>query len=116
MVIKLLRDRNNHLIFNNNETVKTLGMLWNRNVDKIAYSVKEFSERETISKRTILSCISKLFDPLGLVSPCIILVKILIQKLWVLKLTWDEPVRSELETIFLPIILYFMFLWTSLVM
>ncbi|KAF2901496.1 hypothetical protein ILUMI_04679 [Ignelater luminosus] len=38
---------------------------------------------------------------MGLVNPCIILIKILIQKLWSLKLTWDERVPADLQQIWL---------------
>ncbi|KAF2896288.1 hypothetical protein ILUMI_09886, partial [Ignelater luminosus] len=56
------------LLFNNDETIKTLGMSWNRISDNMSFSVKDFTEVNIVSKRTILSSISKLFDPIGLVT------------------------------------------------
>ncbi|KAF2881317.1 hypothetical protein ILUMI_24857 [Ignelater luminosus] len=56
---------------------------------------------KTLKDEKLYSNISKLFDPMGLVSPCIILIKILIQKLWSLNLTWDERVPADLEQIWL---------------
>lgn len=46
---------------------------------------------KAITKREILLTISKLFDPLGLLSPIMVKAKIIIQKLWSVKLDWDEP-------------------------
>lgn len=45
----------------------------------------------------ILSLIFKIFDPLGLLSPCTVLAKILMQKLWFEKLSWDDPVSDNFK-------------------
>ena len=52
------------------------------------------------TKRNILSIIAKSFDPLGLLSPMLMVAKIVLQKLWQLKLNWDQPIPSELSEIF----------------
>lgn len=39
-----------------------------------------------------------MFDPLGLISPVIIQVKMPIQELWVLKIDWDDPLPQNLAT------------------
>ena len=54
-----------------------------------------------ITKRTVLAQIASIYDPLGLLSACIITVKILIQKLWVEKVGWDEALPSDLHTAWL---------------
>ena len=46
----------------------------------------------------MLSAISQIFDPLGLLGPCVIIAKILLQRLWLLKLEWDESLPSEINT------------------
>ncbi|KAK9739528.1 Pao retrotransposon peptidase [Popillia japonica] len=38
----------------------------------------------------------RIFDPLGLISPCIVTTKILLQKLWLCKLDWDDPIPPEI--------------------
>lgn len=43
-----------------------------------------------VSKRAMLTKVSRLFDPLGLVDPVIIAAKILIQSLWTCNIEWDE--------------------------
>lgn len=49
----------------------------------------------------MLSDISKVFDGLGTLSPVTIKSKILMQELWRLAISWDEPISSELENEFL---------------
>lgn len=75
---------------------KTLGLLWDPSNDKLKYRVN-FSDTRKITKRTILSLIAQIFDPLGLVGPAIIQAKIIMQRLWSLQLDWDETVPQELH-------------------
>ncbi|XP_066585595.1 uncharacterized protein [Prorops nasuta] len=78
-------------------SVKTLGVYWNPIADAFSFVLRnEFSETELTTKRTILSQISRLFDPLGWLSPCIVTVKILLQDLWIQKLDWDSPLSPEI--------------------
>ena len=50
-----------------------------------------------ITKRQVLSDISKLYNPLGLISPVTLLGKVFLQKLWSSKgLSWDEHLSSSL--------------------
>lgn len=80
------------------ESNKTLGILWNATLDNIQYSISDFNKKP-ISKRTILSVVSQIFDPLGLLGPFIILAKLLIQQLWQAKISWDEAIPQNLHTI-----------------
>ena len=43
--------------------------------------------------------IAKIFDPLGLLGPVILFAKIIIQKCWKVKISWDESVSNELHTL-----------------
>ncbi|XP_070528263.1 uncharacterized protein [Cardiocondyla obscurior] len=47
------------------------------------------------NKRTVLSCLSKLFDPLGWISPVMIIGKVFMQDLWIAKIDWDELLNEE---------------------
>ena len=49
-----------------------------------------------VTKRTILSLIAKIFDPLGLITPVTTPVKVFLQKLFQLKIGWDEHLQGEL--------------------
>lgn len=77
--------------------IKTLGLIWNPTDDSFRYSL-QIDYSRPITKRTMLSAISKLFDPLGLVNPTIIVAKIIMQKLWQCRIDWDESVPVDLYT------------------
>jgi len=62
----------------------------------LTYSV-DLPINNQVTKRNILSVTSMIFDPLGLLSPCTIIAKILIQKLWLEKLSWDESLPASLH-------------------
>ena len=42
--------------------------------------------------------VSKVFDPLGFVSPITMPFKVFLQELWQRKLNWDEPLPDDLKT------------------
>ncbi|KAF8765266.1 hypothetical protein HNY73_023247 [Argiope bruennichi] len=48
-----------------------------------------------IIKRILISQSSKIFDPLGLISPYTVMLKVFYQRLWLLKLEWDAPLPKE---------------------
>jgi len=75
---------------------KTLGTYWQTQSDNIRFKVTE-PKQTKITKRHILATIARIFDPLGVLGPCIIIAKILLQKLWTCKLSWDESLPAELH-------------------
>nr|CAI5846010.1 unnamed protein product [Callosobruchus analis] len=75
---------------------KTLGLTWCPSSDYLMYDVKNMPEGGKTTKRTILSNSSKIFDPLGLVCPCIIQVKILLQALWLEKVSWNDALPPRI--------------------
>ncbi|XP_072948717.1 uncharacterized protein [Epargyreus clarus] len=84
--------------------VKTLGVLWDLERDQIEYNLPLHSlQCSNITKRSILSALHKLFDPLGWIAPCFILTKILLQKLWLERLAWDDEITSPLREEWLTI-------------
>ncbi|XP_015432787.1 PREDICTED: uncharacterized protein LOC107188906, partial [Dufourea novaeangliae] len=100
--IKLIEDldtQNNlkSLSLDSSEAKKTLGVFWKPSTDTIIYTTKAFVGKTRITKRLILSEISQLFDPLGLLGPVIIKAKIIIQQLWKANITWDEPVPQNIS-------------------
>ncbi|XP_051162195.1 uncharacterized protein LOC127282137 [Leptopilina boulardi] len=76
-------------------TSRMLGVCWNPEEDTLLFEINQSSEKQLISKRTILSKVAQLYDPLGLISPVIICAKISLQELWKNKLDWDDPVPVE---------------------
>ena len=76
----------------NAETEKVLGYSYNPSTDELSIAGPERVDVATVTKRTILSRVSKTFDPLGLATPVIVRGKILLRKLWQDKLDWDDPI------------------------
>ncbi|XP_045495987.1 uncharacterized protein LOC123694566 [Colias croceus] len=83
-------------IFEVNDTIKVLGISWNKNIDKFEYTYNLPELDEPVTKRKVLSDIARLYDPLGWVSPVLITAKIFMQTLWKSGLNWDENLSSEL--------------------
>ena len=79
---------------------KTLGLSWDPHEDRLKYTIKD-SSSEKVTKRTILSKIAQIFDPLGPVRPAIIRAKIIMQKLWQLQVGWDETLPQNIHTMWL---------------
>lgn len=77
------------------EVIKILGLTWNRKDDTFHISVKLPENRRPATKRTILSEVASLFDPFGWLSPVIVTAKIMIQKLWLCNLGWDDELPAE---------------------
>ncbi|XP_071573556.1 uncharacterized protein [Temnothorax nylanderi] len=85
---------------NRNEEICTLGMHWNTSSDSFKYDINTSNSRK-VTKRSMLSALSKIFDPLGLLGPITLVAKILIQRVWKLNLAWDETVPMDIHTAWL---------------
>ncbi|XP_011883953.1 PREDICTED: uncharacterized protein LOC105571092 [Vollenhovia emeryi] len=79
-----------------NTLIHALGLCWQPSTDVFQFTLN-LSKPKVISKRTILSTIAKLFDPLGFLSPITISAKIFIQTLWSHKLEWDDQLPPPLS-------------------
>jgi len=81
--------------------VNVLGLQWDLTTDRLSLSLRQPTALTT--KRDVLKNASKLFDPLGLTSPVSVRAKVFMQKLWQLRVEWDEPldasIRDEWNTI-----------------
>ncbi|GIX67048.1 DUF5641 domain-containing protein, partial [Caerostris darwini] len=80
-----------------------LGLIWDKNLDTLEIDSEslEFDEREKITKRKILSLVSRVFDPIGFLAPVMIQPKILLQATWKTKESWDDEVNNEIKKQFL---------------
>ncbi|GFY34350.1 integrase catalytic domain-containing protein [Trichonephila clavipes] len=78
-----------------NESSKVLGLFWNSSNDTFGFQ-PSLKLTSPLTKRRILSESSKIFDPLGLLSPCTVFMKIFYQKLWLTKTYWDSPIPQQL--------------------
>nr|CAI5830957.1 unnamed protein product [Callosobruchus analis] len=89
-VLEALIENSDHCLYED-EVKRTLGLIWRAYSDELTYSVDQRDITVTkVTKRGLLSAISRIFDPLGLISPVILRFKILLQQLWELKLSWDD--------------------------
>ncbi|XP_045783685.1 uncharacterized protein LOC123879835 [Maniola jurtina] len=80
-------------------TTKVLGLTWDRSEDQFRYSVNlPHTTPGPETKRSVLSVIARLYDPLGWIAPSIIVAKMFIQKLWLAGVNWDEPISEELRS------------------
>jgi hypothetical protein len=75
---------------------KTLGLLWLASFDLFSFRVTDQSITTRLTKRTILSKVATIFDPLGFLSPFIIRAKIILQELWSKGLSWDDEIDAEI--------------------
>ncbi|XP_061712824.1 uncharacterized protein LOC133521773 [Cydia pomonella] len=66
-----------------------------RKSDELFYHTRHESNPKPVTKRIILSTASQVFDPLGLLSPMIIIAKCLLQRLFLLKVDWDAAVPDD---------------------
>ena len=81
-----------HSLPNPEEYAKTLGIEWSTTKDHFRLTVTSPPPIPNLTKRALISDVAKTYDVLGFFGPAIIKVKILFQKLWELKLEWDDPV------------------------
>ncbi|XP_011879230.1 PREDICTED: uncharacterized protein LOC105568293, partial [Vollenhovia emeryi] len=88
------REDTPNLSIDTDGTIKTLGLEWNPKEDVFQFIVRR---AETVNtKREILSAISKLFDPLGLIGPVITSAKLIMQQTWRTDCRWDDPLPDQL--------------------
>ena len=62
---------------------KVLGISWNQQTDSFKISFEEIvkcGEDLEVTKRNVLSILSSLFDPLGIISPALVVARVLFQK------------------------------------
>ena len=82
-----------------NTQVKILGMSWDTNEDHFCFEFENLlSYMQSLSptKRSVLRLSAKIFDPLGLLSPFVISIKILFQTLCKGKVNWDDRLEGTL--------------------
>ncbi|XP_018371197.1 PREDICTED: uncharacterized protein LOC108766413, partial [Trachymyrmex cornetzi] len=89
-------DENEFLVLNKHEIIKTLGLRWNAEHDYLQYEMKVGGE-QIVTKRQLLSLISKIYDPLGLIGPILVIAKQLMQRVWKEQLDWDEELPDHLH-------------------
>lgn len=68
--------------------VKVLGIMWKKVNDII--QIRSSATEEILStKRKLLQKLASLFDPLGLITPYVMMGKLLLQETWMIGIGWD---------------------------
>ncbi|XP_071577598.1 uncharacterized protein [Temnothorax nylanderi] len=80
---------------NHDDTLKVLGLSWSPRDDSFRFVISPYAVT-VHTKRSVLSFIAKLYDPLGWASPIVIAAKMLMQELWLRKIDWDAPIPDDL--------------------
>lgn len=78
-LLKNIPNPNEHAIYSldmSDKVIKTLGLFWDAVTDCFVYKVRLPEHNNRITKRYILSNIARLFDPLGLLGPVIVVAKL----------------------------------------
>jgi hypothetical protein len=84
-------------------TKKALGIVWNTQTDSFSFPSTEKlgismkGKSQMITKRKVLQELSRLFDPLGFISPVLIKARIIMQQCWKDGTDWDEQVTELVE-------------------
>ena len=68
-------------------------MYWDTTADTLTFRTATVSQ--LVTKRGILSRVSSIFDPLGLLAPWVLIAKCLLQNIWKNGFDWDEPITDE---------------------
>jgi len=74
---------------------RALALHWCPETDSLQFSV---GSSKPSPKRGILSVASSLYDPLGFLSPFILLAKIVLQDLWRMEAPWDDEIQEPQAT------------------
>ncbi|VDN25738.1 unnamed protein product [Gongylonema pulchrum] len=75
--------------------IKVLGIRWDTETDVLHIKLlNEDRGTESLIKRKIYALVAGIYDPMGLVSPMILSMKVFLQQLWQEKLSWDEELPS----------------------
>lgn len=90
------RESSNDHSIQESESIKVLGLKWHTETDTFRFQAT-VPQLEKITKRTVLSVIARLFDPLGWLAPIIITAKILMQSLWLTPSDWDSELPTDLS-------------------
>jgi len=84
--------RGKNLLLDELPSKRVLGIRWCANSDVLGYEIAV--QTKPLTRRGILSVVSAVYDPLGLVGPFILPAKHLLRELSRKKIGWDEPLEE----------------------
>lgn len=95
--------QSNHHSFDPNVKVGVLGMFWDTASDTLTLNLEWMDNFVVgqVTKRIILSVAQKIFDPIGIASPVLLIPRLWLQKLWRNGILWDTETDAGTRTEFL---------------
>lgn len=72
---------------------RSLGLYWNLEQDSLTFRISD--EDKPYTRRGILSTLNSVYDPLGIAAPVILRGKLILRKLMMKSVDWDEPLSEE---------------------
>ena len=79
---------------------KVLGTVWNHESDVFEFKVNP-PELTTFTKRSVLSQVARIYDPLGIAAAFLIRAKVEMQKLWLEGLKWDDELPPKFQVVWI---------------
>ncbi|XP_033109616.1 uncharacterized protein LOC117110895 [Anneissia japonica] len=89
------QDHSEQPVMSEDTEQKVLGVVWEPKTDELEYKVQQDELHGRLTKRTVLSEISKIFNPIGFAGAFLIRAKIMVQRLWAAGVGWDDELDSE---------------------
>ena len=75
-------------------------MNWCPEKDELSLEIRDLVVSWEIlrnSKRCVFQTASQIFDPIGLISPFVVCIKLLLQEIWETGFDWDEELPDDLS-------------------
>ena len=87
----------------NCESLKILGVKWNDRDDNFIFDLDEIvtatiDTQQALTKRIMLRTLSSFFDPLGILQPIIVGLKIMFQEACKFTKDWDQVLSNDIST------------------
>ncbi|XP_029165881.1 uncharacterized protein LOC114936752, partial [Nylanderia fulva] len=93
------RETSPTLSVNDSAIHNTLGVRWERQSDSFVFSPPSLTiSKNRVTKRSVLSLIARMFDPLGWITPITVTAKLFMQELWAIRLDWDDELPEDLKS------------------
>lgn len=84
------------------DTIKVLGALWNTISDVLTFDIQKKSNVGNDTKRSFLEYSASIFDPLGMLAPFSMRIKLLFQQVWLAELEEKSKAKKGWDSILPP--------------